>query len=862
MTAITLLGGAFELLLDDEKNQNGGTLAVAGMRAIVIGPSPAVTTTRALYSAIADVTDDVIAMGFQNPMLPTTPNAYTIENKYFIQRRAIEQLKEGAVTSNMTVVAGEGVYRVPYQLAGTAVAPIDSDIGKNIVSGDGDSGTLLDFETEPDGTTVLWIRPDTASDLFDATTIDSLNATADAGDFTVDGAANGTYTAATNGQSTYAAIQAIGSVPTSTEVYLYQNRVKMSDYTGGFQWWATDPALNLGIISILVRTENAGVTLADGDVEVFARRYTSLYDNFRLNVAAGGFSALPLASAPDINNTTGYFDGVWSGGTGTAMLIGDIQSNTTALKTDGKYVVTAVADSGATGTFTWYEIGDLTPFAASDTFTGTNRDGTINGAPTAAVGGPTEAGAGNGGTVTLTAGTFDVDHTGDGVTEPYSIEVDAQGDVSIAKVYEVLKYKTRRGATAADLFGTAATIPVEGERYRGIEAIFQYDAATGTLGANENLLTLTGGNPWTATLVNQNSTHADTYITVMDQQTSLDSIINDNVIDDEGANDITVTSAGNIGIASITSPKSSPLGTFTGTQIFGARGVAFINPASTDTQAYILTDDLGTLNQPPNTITLTVANTEATDRILAARQTGVAGVINKDQYGGLTTPAGNFNGLADMQIEVVGPTAAGDDIPLTGTIRVVDNVNKQEHLYWYKSRTLDTPGVFTLRDVVAGGASTATAGTSDIQLSDSVGGFQTTNFAEVGMLIRNTTNGSDVYEVTAVTNDTTLVIKKLYGSGDAFVSTDGYTINALIGNHVTPGDYLATDDVYLTYIDETATGSTVNQTFIKTEASNFTLVVNVRQGGVGGILPFTLNQLQQDNSVTVTTVRTPDTIAQ
>ena len=112
MTAISLLGGDFELLLDDENNQNGGTLAVAGMRAVVRPAAPTTTniyTTNQLYSAIADVTDDVIAMGSRNPMLPVTPNAYTMENKYFIQRRATEFLSEGAVDMDVTVASGDGV---------------------------------------------------------------------------------------------------------------------------------------------------------------------------------------------------------------------------------------------------------------------------------------------------------------------------------------------------------------------------------------------------------------------------------------------------------------------------------------------------------------------------------------------------------------------------------------------------------------------------------------------------------------------------------------------------------------------------------------------------------------------------------
>jgi len=845
MTVSSILSGDFEVLFDDE---TVGGNAVAGLRMIrrASGAGSTVYTTRALFSAVAAITDDFVAMGFKNGMLPTTPNAFTMENKFFIPRSSTEFLKEGAITADWTVAAGDGVLRKVYTVTTDFVA---GDVGRQVTeTTSGDTGTLLDFEVEPDGTNVAWIRPDTSGDTFVLSTVISVTGDGGTGSNTGSGAA-------TSGQTQYAAIQAIGSVPTASEVYLYQNRVKMTDSLGAFQWWATDPTVSLGIISVLLRTQNAGVTIADGDVEVFSRRYTSLYDNFRLNVAAGGFSALPLASAPDINNTTGYFDGAWDAGTGSAMVVGDALSNTFAGKTGGKYVVTAVTDGGATGTFTWYEIGDLTPFADNDTFTSTNRNGTIMGAPTAAVGGPTETGAGNGGSVTVTLGHTDVDHTGDGVTEPYSIEVDAQTDVAIGDVYERLKYITRRGADAADLFGAGTNVP--GESYRGLDAIFEWDAegGGGLDVEGDDIFTTTGGSTWTARLMGYSTGTTPTYLTTTDQQTSLDAIVDNDVIEDEaGADSATVHAGGTVGIALFTSPKSSPLGTFTGTQIFGARGVVFINPGSADTQAYILTDDFGTLNNPPNTLAFLVTNTLALDRILAARDTGVAGVIDKDQFGGLAAPAGLFNGLSDLVIRVAGVLDA--EVPQSGYVRVVDTGLQQEHHYVYDSLDL-TNEEFNLRVVNVGSAIT-TAGTTEVKLFDTTAGFNTAPIAEPGMLIRNTTNGDDVYEITNVVSDTELDIVKLFGAG-TWTVTDTYTLNALIGDHTIPGDYSTADDVYDLILDTEATGGSVTNSFVKTPAADFGVVVNVRQGKI--ILPFTLNQTQGDGAVTVTVVRQPDTIA-
>jgi len=293
MTTLTILNDDWEILFDDETV--GTQTGSAGMKMVrrTSGAAETIYTTNALYSAIADAADEFQAMGFQNPMLPVTPNAYTMENEYFIPRQATEYLKQGAIEADWTVTAGAGVYRKSY--GSVTQAPVASDIGRQVTEAtSSDTGTLLDYEVEPDGTTILWIRPDTSGDTFALST--ALTTTGDGGAMNVTGDA-----AATSGTSLWSSIQVIGSVPTASEVYVVQDRQKMTDWEGNFQWWATDPTLALGIIDILVRVKNAGVTIAGGDVEVFARRYTSLYDNFRLNVVTGGRSALPLASAPDIN---------------------------------------------------------------------------------------------------------------------------------------------------------------------------------------------------------------------------------------------------------------------------------------------------------------------------------------------------------------------------------------------------------------------------------------------------------------------------------------------------------------------------------------------------------------------------------
>lgn len=829
------ISGDFEILFDDETDGGDG---VAGLRMIrrAAGATTTVHTTQSLYSAVADKSDEFLAMGFKNPMLPVTPNAFTMENNYFLPRSSTEFLKDGAIEADWTVASGDGVLRKPHDNTGTA--PDANDIGYQVTeTTSGHTGTLLDYELEPDGLTyVLWIRPDSAADTFALST----NLACTSG-MSVTGTA-----AANSGVSLWSSIQAIGAVPSATEVYIYQNRTKMTDWEGNFQWWATDPAVSLGIIDILIRVQNADDSVADGDVEVFGRRYTSLFDQFRLNVAGGGRSALPLSSAPDINNTTGYQHMAVSAGSndfdnGNGVYVGGTWATATK-----RGIVTGTTGTGPTTDIEYYLIGDLTDFANSDSLKeydfSTEADGDATGTagtPAFNPGGPTDPGAGEGGSVTITLGTIAGDHNQNGTNEYYSVEIDAQTDVAIAKVYERIKYACRRGADAADLFGAGTEMP--GESYRGMDGLFEYDANTGALTEGDNILTTTGGNTWTAILMAQTTADTPDYITVMDQQTSLDSVIDDNVIEDEaGGDDVTVHAGGTLGLQNFTSPKTSPFGTFTGTQIFGARGVLFVNPASADTQAYILTDNLGDLYSPPNTVSLLIDKTIAGDRVLAARDTGTLGVIDKDQFGGMTA-----TGASATSITVGG--SIDTEVPASGWLRVVADDEQQEHRYVYSGRTTGASGVFTLQAVTPG---TADAGTGATALVDAAADFVTDGVTP-GMLIQDTTNGG-TYEVVSRTDLNNLVIQFLYGTG-GFGDTDAYTINETIQSYDT------SDRLFDLIIDAEATGTSINNSFVKTEAADFGVVVNVRQGKV--IIPFTQNQNVSDNGATVTVVRTPDTIA-
>ena len=265
-------------------------------------------------------------------------------------------------------------------------------------------------------------------------------------------------------------------------------------------------------------------------------------------------------------------------------------------------------------------------------------------------------------------------------------------------------------------------------------------------------------------------------------------------------------------------------------------------------------------------MSFTVSNTAALDRILVARDAGTSGVIDKDQFGGLTAAS-----AGDGTLTVAGTVDA--EVPQIGFLRVVDTTpalsrmgstdTQQEHKYEYSSRTAGASGAFTLTVVTdaTGGANTGSNATTltGNATSWSTGGSP----VKVGMSVRNVTTG-DIFEVVSVDSDTQLTVRQIYGAGTGGVGSgtwtggaggtgDSYEINEVITAYTT------SDDVYDLILDIEATGTSVSNSFTKTLSANFGTVVNVRQGKV--ILPFTLNQTQGDGSTTVTVVRQPDNIA-
>lgn len=815
MTTISILSGEWEISFPDE---TVGSNAVAGLRMIRHISGTTVRSTNELYSAVADALDEHAAMGFPNAMLPVTPEAYTLENAYFMPSESTQYLDGGAISTSAQ--NGEVV-----SIAHNNSTPFDSDdIGRQVLAASGDTGTLLDFETLPDGTNIIWIRPDDPiTDLFDA--IETLEVTTDGGTGSVTSTA-----VSTTGEQLWSNIQVIGGIASNSEVYVVQDKIKLT------QWWTTDPTVNLGIIDILVRVQRDNTLVANGQVEVFNRRYTALYDNFLLDVSGGGRSALPLATADDINNTTGYQRAQWDAGMGSTMQVGDLITNTTV---SGAFAVVTdvVTDGGATGTFAYYLVGNLTDFSNDDTFTSPNRDGTINLAPVVNTGGPTDPAAGEGGTVLISLGTTTADADGDGTAEPYSMTVDARGDttgVPLAKVYERIKYATRRGADNLDLFG--AGVNMDGEQFRGAQVQVQYTSPVGTFTEGDDVFEQSA----TFTAINLATNVTDTYIMLTDPF-DLSTLSDTDVLEDESGDTVTVDTGG---VTSITPVKASPFGTSTGSQIFGARGVLFTNPAAGDEQNYIGTDDNGVLRTPPNTVAISISSATG-DYIFVADDTGVAGVIDKDRFGGT---AATSEGATTITVD----GTIDSDVPQAGFLRIVDLSEQEEHCYRYSARTSTT---FTL---VQGTGTCGTGGTSTL-LDNATGIDFVTADVQPGDRIYNITSGADVAFVVSVTDSNTLVTTPL--STGTWANTNTFDVGRVRTN--TGTGYItgaSGDEMYAPIIDRVMVAGdsgTITNTLV--QSTNFGVVLNARQGKV--ILPFTQNGTVTASGLTLSVIRTPDTIA-
>ena len=289
-----------------------------------IGRGKTVWSVNALYSLLQDEFDELGNMDDAIPISAQTPTDYTLINGWFIDEVSIKYLKGGAIKTS-----GWNGQIQQLKLAGVYTAIVAADIGKQVRAAAVNVGALL-FADNSATRQRWWFR--------------STSTVADASAMTINtGTGAGTASGASvSGENLYANIFTLGGIETVPKptTYIFQSGSSIDG------WWGRGDAT--AHIDVLIRVREAGTMISSGIITVFIRQYGDLYDNFEIDLTAGGRNAVPLASQKDTaNNTLGEAYLLYKGKT-AAFTAGKILSQGTSVSAE----IIAVQDDGATGYLT------------------------------------------------------------------------------------------------------------------------------------------------------------------------------------------------------------------------------------------------------------------------------------------------------------------------------------------------------------------------------------------------------------------------------------------------------------------------------------------------------------------------------
>ncbi len=640
------------------------------------GPETNTNTVNELYSEIMhyfslpgnNEYDDTTVMR------AVTPTVYEIGlfdqgdlEPWFIDPDSVEHLTGGSIqTANWTRVTGTGTNAGIVKVAYTPTTNefIASDIGRTVTHDDGDTGTLLWFDTAAGE---AWIRPtdSTATHDWDSAA-NNFVATSGTGDVTQ-------TAAAVTGERLWSNIVTIGTIADNTRIYVAQANIVLNNF-----WGDGDVTTNQIDRLLLVNDGfNTGL-IDDGFLTVYARQFSKSYDNFTTDVSGGGQTSVPLSTGDDLNNANGYRN-VTVTGSSSAFAVDELITGGT---TGAVGVVTANTDSPTTS-FQYYLIDDLTDFNSSETLTGSivGANGSTSGASTGVnaatftdiafdfgqldetfdtsqgfgseiltttgthpfetedivnysqEGGSEDVGLTEGtlyyvndlGATTLSLHTsaadalsdtdrVDLSTSGaethllartfdvgeDDTDESFSIIIDL-ATRPLTELYARIEYLTRRGETAT-LNG------IEGQQYIGIDFRVDYTSLTGTIVAGNALTqSLASGDTLETIVIHHNT--IDGFLMLRDTKNApFDIGAGAANLQIDGSNFVVMT--GSPTTEAITPSKTAPFGTFAGGTFFGARGVFIENFDGLDANNFQLIDDGGTVRTPPLTVTFQLTGLE------------------------------------------------------------------------------------------------------------------------------------------------------------------------------------------------------------------------------------------------------------
>ena len=774
-----------------------------------------------VYSALQDLFDEATVMDDATPMSAQTPVEYTIGiidsgdfEPWFIDKDTVEHITGGALKTSgwtRTTTSATGVVKITCSL--TAFGLVQSDIGDTCTHSSADSGVILDVD---ETTYEVWIRPDddTAANDWDTAS----------GTITADTSSNvaTVVTGAETGESLWANIYTIGTIADNSHVYINQEQTLLTAYKDTTDWWSD------GAIDLLVNVKEVDVEVDDAVVQVFTRRFTATYDNFEVDLTAGGRNPIPFATGADLDNINGYREMAFSVSSGT-FEVGEIIEDDTDSNIQG--VVTDWDPTG-NGTVQYYLIGD-----PQDDFTGATGGltGQTSSATATAVA-PTNVNSANLGTpptiVHASIRTEDVDE--DGTPEDYSINIDCNQN-RLDDVYEWTKYILRRGGTT-----TTNTDDIEGQFYIGTTKSLTYDTETGTFTEGLVVTDSTTGASGTIVALHDDGTTGQ-LIVRLNRDGATGDFTAGNIITDTSTGSATIATSG---VRTITPIKAAPFGTFAGGKFFCAPGVVLTDTHADDANNFQLTDDKNNVKTAPTKVTLAINNTRDGD-FVALFRLDAGSVIEKDYYAISGTPAAGattFDVSPTIRVDEPGKSTGG-------VIFVVDNTEVIEHRYRFTSWTGSSFTLFTVASATADGGGSATS------LIDASVDF-TSNGTVPGDIVRNTTEATYAY-VVSVANGS--MVTTNVGSNKPIVdwSTDAYEIGTL------QEAYTSADDAYVPFIHiEETTGTdgspgseSVSVTYVADTEAKYV----ARQGKV--ILPYSAVDTITTSGLSNNIIRTADSIA-
>lgn len=383
-------------------------------------------SVNALYSYLMDTFDELAQMDDTVPMSAQTPTEYTLINGWFIDDDSIQYLKGGAIQTS----GHNNEIRILTFASGGYTSAIAGDIGKVVTGGTtGDTGTLLAYNNT---SRKWWVRMVDSGDLFD---------NASEGVTIASGTGAGTMNAVSvSGENLWPNVYTLGSIEEDDDqqIYVEQNGSRIFS---GSEWWPEDGS-GTRHIDVLIKTREAGSEIDNGLITVFLRHYPSagtadLYDHFGIDLTAGGRNAVPLASSPDLNNTSTHATVSAYNDVTVAFVNGTISYSAIGGSFTDFETVTG-GNSGATGIFLRQStttgagtmtLGNVTGiFENAETLTGSSSSQTATTSSTLSH------------AYTMTK-AFE-----QGSPYNYSVIIDC-ATRPVAEVYEYLKYITRIGST-------------------------------------------------------------------------------------------------------------------------------------------------------------------------------------------------------------------------------------------------------------------------------------------------------------------------------------------------------------------------------------------------------------------------------